>query len=89
MYSYTEAATHVCHLTIMVYAGEQSEAVDNKYLRLGGRLDGGLRIAYSRARQTRLYLPKMLLTDDMRRNDQFPVGMIIEKLYEYLLIGQP
>ena len=36
VYSHAEATAHVCHLTIMVDAGEQSEAVDYEHLCLGG-----------------------------------------------------
>ena len=74
----------------MVDAGEQAEAVDDEDVSVLHILLRCIGIADDLAAfQEFFYLGEMILANDVRRNDEFPIFVFIKVLDEDFLIGGP
>ena len=104
VYAYSESSAYVGYITIFIYRGEESEAVDDEYLGIleslyefiiERLLTTGLHChhlgvsLHRSALQQGIYLLKMVFAYDVRRDDQLPVLMLLEVRNEYLLVGLP
>ena len=88
-----EAASYVDDIAVFIYGAEQSEAVDDEYFGIGECLQvacGELGVAqHSSALQQLHDHLDMALGNDMGREDEFPVAMLVEVGDENLLVREP
>src|SRR5574344_1212614 len=89
MYTHTKSTAHISHFSIMINTGKQTKAIDDKTVSLSCFLGCCLRIAYTLTVKFGQYLLDMVLTDDVRSDDEFPLLVCIEIRYEDIFIGSP
>lgn len=87
-----EATADIGDGAVLIDGGEETETVDDENLGIddvGGTANLG--IAYNLAVGDELLHNhvEMALGDDMGRDDEFPIAMMVEIVEENLLVGQP
>ena len=91
--AYAKATTHLGHVTILIYRGEQAKAVDDEDISLLEQLC--LTLAYLTiaqhplARQQFYYLLYVTVVYDMRGYHHLPVALDTEVSNENLFVGLP
>ena len=76
-------------MSVAIDAAQQPEAIDNQAVGLGDILLGGLRIAQAGASQLTFDLTQMVLSDDMRSQDELHTRVGIEVGNDDVLVGCP
>ena len=89
MYPYAETAADVSHVAVPVDARQQSEAVYYQAVGLANALLRGLGIAHGGAAQLADDLAYMVVADDVRRDYELPVTVVVEILDEDVLVRRP
>ena len=94
MDAHTEAATHIGHIGIAVDAAQQSETVDDKNIGTGEsrvvRVLRERRVAHDLTSCEQFpNLLQVVLANDVRGNDDLPVGMVVEPGDKDFLVGLP
>ena len=89
MNAYTEATAHIRDCGIMVDRRQQAKALNDQAVGITHTLLRCLSVAYTTSFEQLFYLRKMVLANDMWRNDQLPFRMLIEVLDEDLFVGLP
>ena len=90
MNTYSKATADISHITIIIHAAQQSEAINNQHISLGSLFRSSLSITYHllilQQGQNQF---QMFLSNHMRCNQQAPILMLIEEADEDFLIWRP
>ena len=90
MDAHAKTTSHIGYMAIMVDAGEEAKAVDDKDFGILHISFCSILISYNLATsQEFLYLRKMILANHMRSDDEFPIFVFIKVLDEDFLIRGP
>ena len=89
VYAHTKASTHIRHLAIAIGRRKQTETVYDQPSGIGSLGRGGLRVAHRLALHLGEYLLQMILANHMGRNDDLPLGMLVEIGDKHIFIGLP